>query len=164
MKGGGGGLVPDDHDAYEPGLYRVQITDHGIDDSFGEPAIWLEFLPLSRITKFPGDVEGGEPVPRGVRCRQLFGVEGGSLDGVHPDSPEDLLRHLRDVCLDARWHGRPDPSDPHELVGRRLVARCVRRESGGPNAWILVPVRHEYPRPGCSCRTCRDWGKRRRRR
>jgi hypothetical protein len=27
-----------------------------------------------------------------------------------------------------------------------------------------VPVRHTYPRPGCDCGTCRDYGKRRRRR
>jgi hypothetical protein len=25
-------------------------------------------------------------------------------------------------------------------------------------------VRHRYPRPGCDCVTCRDYGKRRRRR
>jgi hypothetical protein len=158
------GLAPVSGGAYEPGLYRVQITDYGFDDWQGEQALWLEFLPLSRIERFPGDIHSGGPTLHGPRCRQFFDVEGGTFDGDRPSTPVELLRGLRALCLEAGRYGRPDPLDAYGLIGRQAVARCERREPGGQNAWWLVPVRHTYPRPGCDCGTCRDYRKRRRRR
>jgi hypothetical protein len=157
----GEGLARDGGEGYEPGLYRVQITDHGTDDSSGEPALWLEFLPLSRIAALPGDIQGGEATLHGPRCRQFFDVEGGSFDDVHLSTPAQVLRGMRGVCLDPQSYGRPDPGDPYAMIGRQAVVR-YERTARGHMAWCLVPVLHLYPRPGCECRTCRDWGKQRR--
>jgi hypothetical protein len=151
-------LAADKSDLYELGFYRVQITDYGIDDSSGEESLWLEFLPLARIPKLPGEIESGDPTLDGPRCREFFGRGGESR-------PIQLLRELPNCCLPPARYGRPDPHDPYQVIGRQAVARLEWWERGNRNAWSLIAVKHEFPPwPGCDCRTCREHYKGRRRR
>lgn len=143
---------------------HARITDYGIEGFPDDQSVWLEFLPLSRVARLPDNIEYGEPTLNGPRCRKSFDGEGGSLDGIHPASPSELINAIREFCLERQRYGRTRASDPCQLVGRELIARCDRIAPDGEATWTLVPVRHQYPRPGCQCTTCRDYGKRRGRR
>ena len=126
---------------YQPGVYTVEITDHGIEAGpDGRLTFWLEFLPLSRPVD---DIKKRKTVRLNRRCRVWLAPGSGEY-GCGYDCPAEIRA---DVLLRGRCE--VDISrDPHGLVGRQLDFRCVhwRHDGRVKERWLLMtPVRRLLP-------------------
>jgi hypothetical protein len=122
----------------QPGVYLVEITDHGIETGpDGRLQFWLEFIAPCRIL----DVGKDNVVHYDSKCRVWLAPASSEYDGDY-FCPTEIRA---DVLLQSR--GESDISrDPHGLIGRRLVFRCWHAKHGGRTTerWMLTPpqIRH----------------------